>query len=82
MSQNNQHGMHEDDHYDRFDALPPPFRRLMQYADCGMCVWPAEQAIDASGERRGLEIFKQVLWSKRRELVLEHYGPTHPQVSR
>ncbi len=80
MSKNNQTGVHEGDHYARFQALPPAFRKALRYCSHDMTVGWVELAIATRGEEAALAYVRAQLARMRRETILEHYGPNHPQL--
>lgn len=82
MASNNQKGGPEAAHWERFDALPPPFRRLLQYTNVDYQVWWVEKFIDRFGQAKAFDLTRRFLYTERRKTILEHYGPTHPQVRR
>lgn len=72
----------EPDHWARYDALPTPFRRLLQNANVNYNTWWVEDFIAKFGEGKGLELARHFVYSKFRALVVEVYGRDHPQVRR
>ena len=80
MSKNNQTGVSEADHYRRFEALPPAFRRALRHCSHDMTVGWVELAIAIEGEAEALKTVRRQLARMRRQTILEHYGPNHPQM--
>lgn len=81
MSKNNQDGVAEANHYDRFERLPRAFRKALRHASHDMTVGWVEWLIELYGEAAALERVRRQLARMRRDTILEHYGPDHPQLT-
>lgn len=80
MSANNQDGVAENDHYARFEALPRAFRQALRHCSHDMTVGWVEALIQRYGEETALREMKRQLAALRRQTILKHYGPSHPQL--
>lgn len=81
MSGNEPKGTVEPDHFEKYDALPPRVRRLLQLAHTNYktIIW-TRLTRGTTDER--LDQLAKFLWSQRRADILRHYGPTHPELAR
>lgn len=71
MSANNQNGSPEANHYARYEALPPAFRKLLRHCSHDMQV----------GWIEALTLARRHLAEMRRQTIIQHYGASHPQLS-
>lgn len=78
---NDRRGTPEDDHLDRFDALPPRLKRLLQLAHTNYKVYFVEDWLK-NGEHFAYQTLRDYLWRARRADILTYYGPSHPELAR
>ena len=82
MSRNNQGGSPEDGHYDLFDGMPARLKPLLWYASASYKVGWIIDLVRRHGLQRGGGMAARRLADDRQQLILKHYGPTHPQARR
>lgn len=75
----NERGSTEERHFDRFDRLPPPFRRAIRTASRNWKVGWVEAAIKTMGHEKALTFVRGRLVGQLRRDALDTYGPDHPQ---
>lgn len=81
MSGNEARGRFEAAHFERYDALPARFRRLLQLAHTNYQVgWVERLLMLFPSEAGAFEHAARSLWRDRRADILLHYGPDHPEL--